>query len=62
MAVTGVAASLHLTASPVEVQVGMIGEVAGVLQVLLEGIGEECLNDKHTLQSLVTGYQPCLAR
>ena len=33
----------------------------GALQLLLEGRGEACLN-KHTLHSLVTGYQPHSAR
>ena len=35
--VTGVIASLHLTAGPVEMHHGMIGGVAGVHQLLLEG-------------------------
>ena len=37
MEVTGVTANFHLTADPVEVHHRMIGEVAGVLQLLLEG-------------------------
>ena len=61
MAVTGVTASLHLAADPVEVHLGMIGEVAGVLQLLLEETGEACLN-KRTLPSPAIGYQPHLAR
>ena len=36
MEVTGVTANLHLTVGPVEVHHRMMGEVAGVLQLLLE--------------------------
>ena len=64
--VTGVIASLHLTAGPVEVHHRMIGDVGGVPQRLLEvqplpGAGEACSN-RHTLHSLVTGYQAISAR
>ena len=59
--VTGVIASFHLTAGPVEVHHGMIGEMVGVHQHLLEERGKACLN-KHILHSLATGYHPRSAK
>ena len=57
MKITGVVANHHLTAGPVEVHHGTIGEVASVLQPLPGETDEACLN-KHTLPLLVTGCQP----
>ena len=55
------AANLHLAADPVEVHPGMIGEVGGVLQLLIEETGTVCL-DNYTLPSPATGYHTPLAK